>query len=274
MRQRRAKSEQAVSLAMKSRWEEAAQLNREIVGQFPNEVDAYNRLGKALMELGRYAEARDAYQHAVKFDPGNAIAGKNLQRLAKLAEEGGSAPAAASVDPRLFIEESGKTTVTQLTGVRRNETTARLGAGDQLRLERRGRHQIVVLAPGGEEIGRIEPKLEQQLGKLLALGNEYSVFVTAANDHLVSVIVRETHRAPQMGTRPSFRPAAAVEGVRGYPREGALRFGADTDDDDEVDEDDEVDAGVAAPDADAAPEETPLEALAEAEDDDTEEEAS
>ena len=55
---------------------------------FPNEVDAYNRLGKALTELGRYAEARDAYAHAVKLDPLNGIAAKNLQRLGKFAAEG------------------------------------------------------------------------------------------------------------------------------------------------------------------------------------------
>src|SRR5215208_4251895 len=136
LRQKRTKSEQAISLAMKNRWDEAAQLNREILDLFPNEVDAYNRLGKALTELGRYAEARDAYAHAVKLDPLNGIAAKNLQRLSKLAAEGSAAP--APVDPRLFIEESGKTTVTQLTDVRRTEATAKLSAGDQLRIDRHG----------------------------------------------------------------------------------------------------------------------------------------
>ena len=48
LRQKRTKSEQAISLAMKNRWEEAAQVNREILEIFPNEVDAFNRLGKAL----------------------------------------------------------------------------------------------------------------------------------------------------------------------------------------------------------------------------------
>ena len=48
LRQKRTKSEQAISLAMKNRWQEAADLNREILEAFPNEVDAYNRLGKAL----------------------------------------------------------------------------------------------------------------------------------------------------------------------------------------------------------------------------------
>src|ERR687887_2742258 len=143
LRQKRTKSEQAISLAMKNRWDEAAQVNREILELFPNEVHALNRLGKALTELGRYAEARDAYARAVKLDPLNGIATKNLQRLGKLSAEGAAAPAPSPVDPRLFIEESGKTTVTQLTDVRRGDATAKVTAGDQLQLERRGNRIVV-----------------------------------------------------------------------------------------------------------------------------------
>ena len=203
LRQKRGKSEQAITLAMKNRWDEAAQVNREILELFPNEVDAYNRLGKALTELGRYAEARDAYSHAVRLDPLNGIASKNLQRLGKLATEGSAAPSPSPVDPRLFIEESGKTTVTQLTDVRRTEATTKLSAGDQLQLERRG-NQLGVTDLSGQDIGRIEPKLEQDLVKLLGLGNQYAVFVTAVNDQVVHVIIRETYRSAAMGHRPSF----------------------------------------------------------------------
>src|ERR1700716_1239547 len=159
MRHKRTRSEQAINLAMKNRWEEAAQVNREILDMFPNEVDAYNRLGKALTELGRYSDARDAYSRAVKLDPLNGIATKNLQRLGKLAAEGATAPPPSPVDPRLFIEESGKTTVTQLTDVRRTEATTKLSAGDQLNLERRG-NQLGVTDLNAHDIGRIEPKLE------------------------------------------------------------------------------------------------------------------
>src|SRR5438132_11407274 len=172
LRQKRSKSEQAIALAMKNRWDEAAQLNREILEIFPNEVDAYNRLGKALTELGRYAEARDAYAQAVKLHPLNGIAAKNLQRLGKLAAGGSAAPAPSPVDPRLFIEESGKTTVTQLTDVRRGEATAKLSAGDQMRSARRG-NQVLVVDAAGNEIGRLEPKLEQDLIRLMDLGNQY-----------------------------------------------------------------------------------------------------
>jgi tetratricopeptide (TPR) repeat protein len=268
LRQKRTKSEQAISLAMKNRWEEAAQLNREILEMFPNEVDAFNRLGKALTELGKYSDARDAYAHAVKLDPLNGIASKNLQRLGKLAAEGAAAPPPSPVDPRLFIEESGKTTVTQLTDVRRSDATAKLSAGDQLQIERRG-NQIIVADAAGQEIGRIEPKLEQDLIRLLDLGNQYAVFITSANDQAVHAIIRETHRAAAMANRPSFRPSAAPEGgVRAYTREGVLRYELEEEEEEEEEslEEEEEETEAAAADMDGGVEETPLEALAAEED--------
>jgi tetratricopeptide (TPR) repeat protein len=269
LRQKRTKSEQAISLAMKNRWDEAAQLNREILDMFPNEVDAYNRLGKALTELGKYADARDAYARAVKLDPLNGIATKNLQRLGKLAAEGSAAPPPSPVDPRLFIEESGKTTVTQLTDMRRGEIMAKLSAGDQLQLARRG-NQIVVTDLTGQDIGRIEPKLEQDLIRLLDLGNQYAVFVTSGGEQVVHVIIRETHRAAAMGNRPSFRPSAAPEsgGVRAYTREGMLRYETEEEEEEEEEmmEEEEEEAEVVPADLDVGVEETPLEALAAEED--------
>jgi tetratricopeptide (TPR) repeat protein len=269
MRQKRTKSEQAITLAMRNRWDEAAQVNREILELFPNEVDAYNRLGKALTELGRYAEARDAYAQAVKLDPLNGIAAKNLQRLGKLAsEERTAAPQPSPVDPRLFIEESGKTTVTQLTDVRRTEATAKLSAGDQLQIERRG-NQLVVIDSTSQDIGRIEPKLEQDLIRLLDQGNQYSVFVTSASDQAVHTIIRETHRAASMGNRPSFRPSAAPEGgVRAYTREGVLRYELEEEEEEEEElgEEEEEETEAVPADLEVGVEETPLEALAAEED--------
>jgi tetratricopeptide (TPR) repeat protein len=268
LRQKRAKSDQAIVLASKNRWQEAVDLNREILDMFPNEVDAYNRLGKALTELGRYADARDAYARAVKLDPFNGIATKNLQKLGKLAAEGAAAPPPSPVDPRLFIEESGKTTVTQLTDVRRTDATAKLSAGDQLKLARRG-NQVIVTDTADQEIGRIEPKLEQDLIKLLDMGNQYSVFVTAANEQLIHVIIRETHRSAVMASRPSFRPSAAPEGgARAYTREGVLRYELEEEEEEEEElgEEEEEETEAVPADMDVGVEETPLEALAAEED--------
>ena len=50
---RRQQAEAAIQLALQGRWDEAANLNKSIIGVFPTDVDAYNRLGKAMTELGR-----------------------------------------------------------------------------------------------------------------------------------------------------------------------------------------------------------------------------
>ena len=53
-RQRRQLGEQAIAHATRSEWEEAVDANRQLLELGPD-IDAYNRLGKALAELNRTA---------------------------------------------------------------------------------------------------------------------------------------------------------------------------------------------------------------------------
>src|SRR3990172_2114739 len=107
---KRQRTEQAIAVAMQSRWKEAVLVNRNILRLFPTDVDAYNRLGKALTELGYYSQAKKAYQKALETDTNNTIARRNLDRLAHLKEEVASVKEEAQrVSPDLFVEETGKT---------------------------------------------------------------------------------------------------------------------------------------------------------------------
>ena len=106
----RQRSKQAIALAMEGRWREAVAANKGLIESFPSDVDSYNRLGRAYMELGMYALARESYQKALELDIYNAIAQKNLQRLAHLgeevgAEEGGEPAADGAV---AGLEEAGE----------------------------------------------------------------------------------------------------------------------------------------------------------------------
>lgn len=235
LRRRRVLAEQAIALAMKSRWQEAAEANRQILEHFPNDVDALNRLGKALMELGQYREARDAYSRALKLDPVNTIASKNLQRLSKLDEQAAKAPPPSKVDPSLFIEESGRTVVTTLVDVARPEVIAKLDAGDRVELEPK-ENQVAVLDASGQYLGRLEPKLAKRVCKLLELGNRYSAAVTATEEGAVRIILRETYRDPRMGNRPSFPTAPAAEAVRGYIKAGVFRYELEEEEEEEEEE--------------------------------------
>ena len=66
VRLRRQSSKQAIALAMQGRWREAVAVNKSLIESFPSDVDAYNRLGRAYMELGEYSQAREAYQQALE----------------------------------------------------------------------------------------------------------------------------------------------------------------------------------------------------------------
>ena len=230
-RMRRMKAEQAVNLAMQSRWAEAAELNEQIIEASPKDVEGHNRLGKAFMELGRFDDAREAYNHALRLDPTNTIAQKNLGRLDKLAEE--AVPTdlpTGPVDPSLFIAETGRSTITSLIELAAADVLAKMNAGDVLTID--VQEKTVSLAnSAGEAVGKLEPKLRQRLIRLMGMGNEYSAIVTSVDDAAVRVIIRETHRDPTMGNRPSFPTTG--DAFRGYVRDSLLRYDLDEEEEDE-----------------------------------------
>lgn len=222
-RLKRLRTTQAISLATQGRWEEAVTANRQIIEFFPKDVDAFNRLGKALTELGRYAEAREAYSRALANDPNNTIAKKNVTRLVALSR----APVAPvqqgeRVDPRLFIEETGKTGFAALQHVGPREVLAKLTAGDQVYLKVEGR-VLKVENGSGEYLGQIEPKLALRLIHFLKAGNKYAAAVTSLDDHQVKLIIKETYQDPSQAGKVSF-PTKEGETFRAYTRESLLRY--------------------------------------------------
>ena len=83
-RTRRQRIEQAVAHALDRDWDLAVEENRALLKDDPDDVEAANRLGKALTELDDVAGAIEAYERARAVDPTNAIARKNLARLGEL----------------------------------------------------------------------------------------------------------------------------------------------------------------------------------------------
>ena len=74
-------SKEAIDLALQGRWEEAEGINRDIIEKFPADAEAYNRLGRALTELGDFNGAKEAYFKALELAPESTIAKKNIARL-------------------------------------------------------------------------------------------------------------------------------------------------------------------------------------------------
>lgn len=224
-------NDQAIALAMKNKWEEAIDVNQNILSLSANDVDALNRLGRALTELGRYREARDAYGRAVQSDPLNTIAQKNLAKLKTLTVEAEAAAARAKVDPRFFIAETGKTGVTSLLRLASREIVAKMAVGDQVDLQPDGR-ALYVINTRNERLGQIEPKLAQRLIDLLKGGNRYAAAIMSIDDSGVRVIIRETYQDPRLVGKVSFPSRGETGGERAYIKGSLLRHDLDDDDDD------------------------------------------
>jgi len=212
-RLRRQSSKQAIALAMQGRWSEAVAANKSLVESFPNDVDAYNRLGRAYMELGEYALSREAYERAIELDPYNTIAKRNLNRLSHLGEaEVSSGDGFQKVEPQQFIEEVGKAGAVNLHRLAPLEILAKVVAGSRVNLRIEGQ-RLIVENSSGEYLGQVEPKHGQRLIKLMGGGNNYTATIISSTEEAVTVIIREVYQHPSQAGRPSF-PSRGPEGFQ------------------------------------------------------------
>jgi len=220
---KRQRTRQAIDLAMEGRWREAIAANKAILEDFPNDVDAHNRLGRAHMELGEYQEARESYRRTVELDPFNTIAKKNLQRLNYLGEARVAVESAVrKVEPYRFIEEIGKAGVVNLYHLAPTRVRARLVAGDEVFLKISGSH-LVVEDEFGQYIGHVDPKHGQRLVKLMGGGNKYSAAVVSSTEEAMTVIIREVYQDPSQAGKLSF-PSKGAEELKPYVDEKVFKL--------------------------------------------------
>lgn len=203
-KQRRQSSKYAVTLAMEGKWKEAIEVNKSLIENSPNDVDSYNRLGRAHMELGEYTQARQAYEKALELDSYNSIAKRNLQRLSLLGESGTSSEASYQrVDPQSFIEEVGKAGTVSLVRLAEPQILAKTVDGSRADLHING-PALMVENNHGEYLGQVEPKHGHRLIKLMEGGNRYSAVVVSSTEAAVSVIIKEVYQDPSQAGKLSF----------------------------------------------------------------------
>ncbi len=223
VRLKQMRSEQAIALAMRGQWRQAIEVNNSIKEDFPQDVDAHNRLGRAYMELGEYAQAKEAYRHSLELDPYNIIAKKNLQRLSYLKES--ARPEGETdkrVEPQHFIEEIGKAGVIVLSNLAPREALARMVAGDKVYLKVKG-PALVAEDSHGEYLGQVDPRHAQRLIKLMEGGNRYTAAVVSSAEQMLAIIIREVYQDPSQLGRLSF-PPKGLEEVRPYVSDRMIKM--------------------------------------------------
>jgi len=245
---RRGLDREAVDLALKGDWDRAAQVNRAILELFSDDVEAMNRLAKALIELGSYEEAGSVLDHLGEVAPYNNIARKNRARLEQMRAQVKTNDRAVATSlharraagaPQLFIGESGKSATTVLRQTPRRLSLALISPGDpvSLRLEH---HALNAYADDGKYLGQVDPRLGHRLSRLIEGGNTYEAAVIGVNDEGISIIIHETHRDRSLQHVASFPTRAATASERRADRDDdpagrmtASEEGADADEEEE-----------------------------------------
>lgn len=193
--------EETRTVALTGDWEQALAINTAFLERFPRDAQALNRKGRALLELGRLQEAWDAYSEALNADPANMIARRNLQRLEMLSAS--DAPIASAGEqvssPRggVFIEETGKTWVDELTRAADDAVLATVSPGEQLSFEIRG-SDVIVSSRDGKQLGELEQRIAQRLIDLTEAGIVFEIYALGMSGHSYRFILRETYRDPSL----------------------------------------------------------------------------
>lgn len=241
--------EEVRATALIGDWARAVELNQELIARYPRDADAYNRLGRALLETGKFSAAYDAYSGALKIDPANMIARGNLKRMELLRRKHGNddrpfEEGAHPVIPRtnVFIEEVGKTWVDELINPANIEDLAEVSSGEHLQLVVEG-GRLYVERLSGQRLGEVEAKTAERLIEMIGLGNRYEAYALGRSSSSLRVILREVFRDPRAGAKVSF--PRQISYTRAYLRDrdqlrqrDEAEFLFSDDDDDDGDDDD------------------------------------
>ena len=236
---------EAVNFAVNGEWERATEVNKAILELFPTDVEAMNRLTKALIEMGSYLDAKAVSNQVIEVAPYNNIAKKNVARIDHLTANPGAASGGASRQAnkannatQTFIEESGKSATTVIRNNRGNKTALHVSPSDQVILERE-RNSVTVKTFDGVLLGQVEPKMGNRLARLIDGGNKYSAAVLTVNEDGISIMIRETvkHRSLQnMLSFPTQSPSNMNGNGRVLLTEKMTRMVREEDEEDDDDE--------------------------------------
>lgn len=206
-------AQKAIRAALQGNWKQAEELNKQILKDSPDDVDALNRLGKAQAELGKIPTATSSYKKTLKQDPYNQIAQKALERLTRMKAAGKRDSKKRGMQnlavETAFLEEPGKTKTVTLIHLGDEDVLNDLDAGQTVNLVPHA-HRVSVETEEEKYIGRLPDDLSRRIIKLTRAGNEYRALIRSVYDAKsgkIKIFIKEEKRAPQLSDIPSFPSA-------------------------------------------------------------------
>ena len=176
-------------------------MNKSLITQNPEDIDALNRLGLAYTILGKLKEAKSTYQKVIRIDPLNPIALRNLKKIKEKKFSSTAKLSNSSINNK-FLEEPGKTKVVELVNIAQPKIVESLRTGQSLELSIK-RLKIFALE-GAQYIGVLPDDIARRLIKFMKNGCKYEAYVKSATQHKVTVFIKEVKKSTRYKDQPSF----------------------------------------------------------------------
>ncbi len=196
---------QAIYTALNGDWEKAITLNKTLIKDNPNDIDALNRLAFAFSLTGRTKDAKNIYKKVLKIDALNSLALRNLKKIEAGKEEVSNIkkdilPTNAS---NTFLEEPGKTKIVEAVNIAQPQVINMLRTGELLELSVK-RLKIFLLAEPKQYVGMLPDNISRRLIKFIKSGNIYEAYVKSVSDHHLIIFIKEIKRTARYKDQPSF----------------------------------------------------------------------
>jgi len=193
----------AIKYAKKNNWEEAVKVNQELLELNPEDTNALNRLGVALIQLDNIKEAKKAFKKTLELDVNNRIAQKHLEKL-----KNNQTIAIPSFSRQHFIEEPGKTKTVSLLRLTNKQVLENISVGQDCELKIKNR--FISIESNDKYLGTLPEDLSFRLSKLIKSGNKYSCQIRMCSAKQCSVYLKEITRSPKNQGTQSFPPKDIV----------------------------------------------------------------
>ena len=201
---------QAIDSALKCDWTQAIKLNKLILQEYPDDVEALNRLARAYLEISDLKNAKKTTSLVLKIEPTNKIALKASSKY-KSNLDGSLNNSEHNVNLSDFIEETGTTKQTQLLYICSDNLISSLSSGDELLLATHS-HKVSVTTQDKKYVGKLADDLSARIRFLTKNGYQFKTIIKSADKRCIRIIIKELKRGKGFENKQSF-PREASESV-------------------------------------------------------------
>lgn len=198
----------ATKAALSAEWNEAVKINQKILKASQTDVEALNRLARALTCLGETTKAQKIYKKVLEIDAYNIIAHKNLEKFARSKPNGNNQKQnnnhGETADlSSLFLFEPGKTKIVSLLNVAASNVLLALNCAEKLIIRAKS-HSVAIATKDDSYLGALPDDLAHKLISFMSGGNKYEAYVKSATPKSLVIFIKEVYRAPAFINQPSF----------------------------------------------------------------------